>query len=211
MGKPRAVIFDFDGTLVDTMGGFADIAAGVIHRRYGTDWARARRQYLKTSGLPFRQQLESIFPTDARNDEASREFEDAKVETFFQESFPNEVREAISDLRSQGYIVVISSNNGQELVDRFVNNETVPFHMVLGARKDFFKGRDHFQYIRNSFGIPEDDMVFVGDSLKDAEKAIDNGVRFVGKLGTFKRADFEKSYPGVSTVDNLTDLLGKLQ
>jgi phosphoglycolate phosphatase-like HAD superfamily hydrolase len=205
------VIFDFDGTLVDTMEGFADIAAGVIHRRYGMDWKDARRQYLKTSGLPFRQQLESIFPGDGRNDDASREFEDAKLETFFAERFPREVRDTISGLRSQGYVVAVSSNNGQELVDRFVRREKVPFHAVLGARKDFYKGRDHFHHIRDEFGIPETEMVFVGDSLKDAEKAYTNGVRFVGKTGTFERADFERDYPGVVTVDRISDVPEKLR
>lgn len=207
MARPKAVIFDFDGTLVDTMGGFADIAAGVIHRRYGMDWALARSEYLRTSGLPFRQQLDVIFPDDARNDDAAREFEDTKIEGFFQETFSDDVRQTIAELHDRGYLVVVSSNNLQELVDRFVQRDGVRFHMVLGARKDFFKGRDHFDHVRRTFGITEDEMVFVGDSLKDAEKALTNHVRFVGKLGTFDRHDFERHFPGVPTVDRLPMLL----
>lgn len=210
MARPKAVIFDFDGTLVDTMQGFADIAAGVIHRRYGMDWNRARREYLKTSGLPFRQQLEAIFPGDPRNDEAAREFEDAKVETFFSEHFPQEVRDTIEDLRRQGFIVVVSSNNHQELVERFVKRENVQFHAVLGARQGFYKGADHFRHIHAEFGIPENEMVFVGDSLKDAEKAYTNGVRFLGKLGTFDRSDFERNFPGVVTIERISDILEKV-
>jgi phosphoglycolate phosphatase len=211
MSRPRAVIFDFDGTLVDTMDGFADIAARVIHRRYGMDATQARSEYLRTSGLPFRQQLELIFPGDARNDEAAREFEDAKVEGFFNEEFSDEVRATIRELRERGLFVVVSSNNTQELVDRFVERDVVKFHMVLGARRDFFKGRDHFDHVRRTLGVSQDEMVFVGDSLKDAEKALSNNVRFVGKLGTFRKRDFQRHFPGIATVDRLPKLLDVIQ
>ncbi len=207
MSNAKAVIFDFDGTLVDTMGGFADLAADIMHRRFGTPIERARHSYLETSGLPFRQQLEIIYPDDARNDEASREFEAAKQETFFSETFADDVKRTISQLRQRGYLVMVSSNNRQDLVDRFVAREPeVQFHEVLGARQDFFKGHDHFEYIRRKFGIGEDEMVFIGDSLKDAERAISSHVRFVGKLGTFDKTDFETQFPGVATISNISDL-----
>jgi phosphoglycolate phosphatase-like HAD superfamily hydrolase len=206
------VIFDFDGTLVDTMDAFADIAARVIHERYGAGRDEARRDYLRTSGLPFRQQLELLYPGDSRNDDAAREFEDTKVEGFFAETFPDDTREAVNSLRDNGYLVVVSSNNFQDLVDRFVARDSgIRFHMVLGARDNFYKGTDHFNHVLKTFGLSSSEMLFVGDSLKDAEKAVDHKVRFVGKLGTFAREDFEKSYPGVETVSRLPQLLDILR
>ena len=45
------VMFDLDGTLIDTMGDFADIAADEMARAHGYDFAHARRRYLETSDL----------------------------------------------------------------------------------------------------------------------------------------------------------------
>src|SRR6185369_12439926 len=74
----RAVMFDLDGTLIDTMGGFADLAAEIMAARHGLDAVEGRRRYMETSGIPFRQQLEVIHPAHAQNDAASDEFEQRK-------------------------------------------------------------------------------------------------------------------------------------
>ncbi len=208
MGRARAVMFDFDGTLVDTMGGFADIAAGVMHRRHGLDLAFARTEYLRTSGLPFRQQLELIAPGDPRNDDAAAEFEATKIAGFFAERFDDDVKSAVRGLQDKGFKCIVSSNNFQELVDQFVAREPdVRFDLVLGARPNFFKGADHFRHVKQVFGLDGDELVFVGDSLKDGEKAQVNHVRFVARTGTFTAQDFQRRFPGVPTVDRLTSLL----
>lgn len=212
MALAQAVVFDFDGTLVDTMAGFADIAADVIHRRHGLDRAFARAEYLRTSGLPFRQQLDLICPGDARNDDAAAEFESTKQAGFFAERFDDDVKAAVRGLQGKGLKCIVSSNNFQELVDRFVAREPdVRFDLVLGARPpDFYKGADHFRHVKATLGLAGGQLVFVGDSLKDAEKARDNGVRFVAKTGTFTHDDFQRHFPGVPTVDRLTLLLDML-
>lgn len=202
---------DFDGTLVDTMGGFADVAAEVLHRRFGTDRALARRQYIETSGIPFRQQVEILHPGDARNEAVAQEFEARKLAGFFAETFSRDAREAVRALKSRGLAVVVSSNNYQELVDEFcARHDGVRFDLVLGARENFYKGADHFRVVEARFRVTPAEMVFVGDSLKDGERARDYGVAFIGKVGTFTRAEFEARFPGVRTVETLAELEGLL-
>ncbi len=206
--SPQAVIFDFDGTLVDTMGGFADIAAGVIQRRFNLPWDSAREAYLRTSGLPFRQQLDLIVPGQPDCDAASAEFEEAKLAGFFAESFSDDVRTAINGLSSRGILTIVSSNNFQHLVDAFVARDPgIRFDLVLGARDNFYKGQDHFEHIERTCGIDRRQMLFVGDSLKDGERALGCGVPFVGRLGTFTREDFEHQFSGVRTIETISQLL----
>jgi phosphoglycolate phosphatase-like HAD superfamily hydrolase len=202
----RMVVFDFDGTLVDTMQSFADVAADVMATRHSVhfDWARAR--YLETSGIPFFQQLEEIFPGHNENSKAADEFEKRKLESFFSERFDADVRGALRKLQRQGYKIAVSSNNFQHLLDKFVSTEEVSFDLVLGCRENFFKGHDHFRAIQRELGVAAHEILFVGDSLMDAQRAAESGVRFVGRTGTFTSQSFKKAYPGVSTVDQLSEL-----
>jgi len=208
MAKTRAYLFDFDGTLVDTMKGFADIAARVINKFHPEiSFEKARARYLETSGNPFFQQLEIIIPGHPTNSEKARIFEETKIEGFFLSKFTAEVRDTINKLRETGHIVGIASNNFQELIDRFVENEKLDFDIVLGFRDGFEKGKAHFDYVKDKFGLAREDMTFVGDSLRDAEKAFNYGINFVGICGTFKREDFLKVRKDIVTINSIKELL----
>ena len=205
----RAYLFDFDGTLVDTMGGFADIAGRVIHEFHPEkSFEEAKADYLNTSGVPFEQQVEILFPGDSKNSDKVAIFEEEKKEGFFNQTFDEDVRYTIDFMRQRGDITAVCSNNFQELIDRFVAREGLVFDVVLGYRgKDFQKGRDHFEFIMNKFDLSVNDLVFVGDSLKDADKAFANKIKFIGKCGTFTREDFLKIDKDIITVNNLKEIL----
>jgi len=208
--RDKAVgIFDFDGTLVDSMGAFADLAADLMERAYSLPWNQARQNYLDTSGLPFFQQLECLFPGNDSNASVARAFEEQKKQNYHKSAYFQEVPEAIGRLQSQGLRVVVSSNNGQKLVEEFLKNPKGPkmeFDLVLGFREGFAKGPDHFDKILKHFGQPVEQAFFVGDSLQDAQKAVNFGIDFVGKLGTFDRESFQENYPQVPLVSDLREL-----
>jgi phosphoglycolate phosphatase len=204
----RAFLFDFDGTLVDTMDGFADIAGRVIHEFHPEmSFEEARANYMKTSGAPFFQQCEILFPGDPANTEKVKIFENEKQEGFFNQRFSNDVKFVINALRKRGDIAGVSSNNYQELIDRFINREGLVFDIVLGFNDGFQKGRDHFEYVMKKFSLSRKELTFVGDSLKDAEKAFANKINFIGKCGTFKRDDFIKLDNRIVTINNIRELL----
>lgn len=202
----RAIVFDFDGTLIDTMQSFADTAGDVLATRYAVTHAWARRRYLETSGVPFFQQLEVLFPGDSRNEDASVEFEQRKLRAFFDETFEPSVRETLGWLRRAGYFVAVSSNNFQHLIDEFVAREPVEFDAVLGCRENFFKGHHHFTDLQQRLGVSAQQILFVGDSLMDAVRASESGVRFVARTGTFTSEAFATAHPGTPTVAHIAEL-----
>lgn len=204
--KKAVVVFDFDGTIVDSMGKFAEIASFVMPRHYGVDGKEAKRLYLTTSGIPFFQQLQTIFPGNPANPEAADEFETIKKKSYFTQRVFEDVADTIEKLKEKNIKVVVSSNNFQELVDGFVEKTGLKFDMVLGYKDNFAKGADHFRHIMKETGCSSDEIVFVGDSLKDAERADAFGVKFVGKEGIFTEDQFKRHLPRAKVIKTLSEL-----
>ena len=205
------VIFDFDGTLVDSMETFADIAATIMEEIYGTPFSIARNQYLETSGLPFFQQLEQIHPNDERNGTAAEQFETKKLIGYFDQKIYSDVKNTLSYLKLKNIKSAISSNNFQHLVSEFVTKSCLDLDYVLGFKKeDFCKGKPHFDYLMDTSGFKEEELLFVGDSIKDGERANQSNVDFIGKTGLFTESDFKSHFPESLVINKLEQLTGIL-
>ena len=206
----KAYLFDFDGTLVDTMEGFADIAAFAINRDHPEiELNEARRKYIETSGVPFCQQIEIIYPGHPRNSSTVEYFENTKIEGFFFYYFPDDVRLTINSIRKRGDLAGVSSGNFPDLINRFVQKESLEFDIVMGYEheKGFEKGKPHFDYFIEKFGIGKEDLTFVGDSLKDYDKAEEYGIEFIGVCGLFTHEQFEMRHAGAKTVKSIKEIL----
>lgn len=203
----RIVIFDFDGTLVDSMEHLTEIAARVMAKHFGVSPEEGRSLYQLTSGLPFFEQLATLYPEEKKKTKlAADEFEKQKRESYFEEPLFEDARETLEHLKQKGLAVIISSNSAHDLVERFVKQLNIPCDLALGFKENFAKGLPHFLYILNRFGAKKSEMVFVGDSLKDADKAKECGVDFIGKEGMFSKKDFQKYTPGIPMISSLAEL-----
>jgi phosphoglycolate phosphatase len=148
-----------------------------------------------------------LFPGQEVNPQLAEEFERRKLDGFYGRDFFPDARATLEGLRARGIKVAVCSNNFQENVDHFVADRDVKFDFVLGFRDGFSKGPAHFDYLLAQVGAGKPDMLFVGDSLKDAEKAIAYGIDFVGRTGTFSRDDFTSRFPQFPVIDTLSQLL----
>ncbi len=182
---PLLVMFDLDGTLIDTMQHFADLAAELMQEHHGLELATARRRYLETSGIPLRQQLELIVPGDARNDRVSELYEDRKTSICLRAEMPSDTVSALERLQREGVRVALSSNSAQHFVDELAARSPVRFDLTLGFGDGLAKGEAHVAEVERRLGIAPEQILFVGDSLKDGELAQRCKQRFVGVAGTF--------------------------
>lgn len=206
--QPKKIIcFDFDGTLIDSMGRLTDIAEEAMVRFFGLNPTESRRLYTETSGLPFPQQLEKIFPQQAEKRAlAAALFAEKKRSGYMEEPLYPDTLATLRILRGRHYRVIISSNSEQELVTKLVSKLGLRPDLALGFEPPMEKGRPHFQHILKTFGVTESDLLFVGDSIKDGERAGENNVDFIGKAGTFSKADFEKAFPDAPVITTLAEL-----
>lgn len=201
------VIFDFDGTIVDSMTFLIHVATSLIASRYELAEDKARQGYIETCGLPFSEQIEIMFPGDARNAGIATAFESAKRRQLLKfELFPD-VAPAIVQLRRCGFKVCVSSGNKEELITELLGSRDLEIDLVMGYRPGFMKGPDHFEFAKRYFETTVDRLVFVGDSRHDAQTAEQAGIRFIAKAGLHSRAELEDMLPGIPVIESLQQML----
>jgi phosphoglycolate phosphatase-like HAD superfamily hydrolase len=204
----QLLVFDLDGTLVDTMGDYGDKAAELMQTYFGTNFAIARANYFKTSGLPFEKQLRELYPDQKNTDEVADMFEGWKDGYLLDIPLPKATAALIRSWQETGLKVVISSNNLETYVERMAKNW--PVDMALGYRPsdDYRKGEPHFATLEEKFSISRDKMLFTGDSPNDARIALACKVDFLALLTPeFTVADFEVHMPDVRALNSLDELV----
>jgi len=207
----KMIVFDLDGTLVDSMEDFSGIAEDIIHKYFDVDYSEAARMYKKTSGLPFKFQLQKLFHDHAQIEEAAQEFERIKIKMYHSKTFFYDVIRTLPLFVQYGYKLSISSNNNNENVVHKIRPYKEYFDIVLGYKEGFLKGKDHFDLIKKEFLLSAEQMLFVGDSLHDAKMAKENNIQFIARLGTFTSDDFDNLDMSLYKIKNFFELLQLLQ
>jgi len=203
----RAIIFDFDGTLADSMPFLESIGVEVMMKYYGIPREEATKRYRTTTGLPYEHQIRSNFPNHEQNEAAIAEFEKLKIDRIYEQRlFPDTVL-ALTTLREMGIDLFVSSSTFQPTIrEYFSRRSLLPFFRdIMGYHPGFEKGADHFRYVADKYQIPMEDVIFVGDSLKDYERS-KGFCRFIGVTGVFQERDFRAAHHKGFVVSQLSEV-----
>jgi len=209
--KTKLIVFDLDGTLVDSMSDFADQAAFLMEKHYGIPRKEGWARYMDTSGLPFYQQLETLFPGDEKNAAVSARFEAWKIENIANSPLHPGVTEIFQNLKAMGFMIAISSNNMQPNVDRIIRDHKLIADAVLGFREaGFQKGESHFLWLEKHLECSRSQMLFVGDSRNDCRIARRCNVPFLAFPGTFSLVQFREVDPEVRHINRIDEVMEAL-
>jgi phosphoglycolate phosphatase-like HAD superfamily hydrolase/phosphatidylglycerophosphate synthase len=177
----RAVALDFDGTVADSMGFLTDLAVGLLVDELGFEPAEATRRYLATAGSAFATQLEELAPGQPELAEVARRFEAEKTLWMGGCEMFTDVIPALERLAAAGVPVLLCSSTRAPLVREFCERYGLlrRFASVDGW------GLGHTKTVQLVSGVAAagfdgHEVVFVGDSRRDADVARAAGTRFVG-------------------------------
>src|SRR4051794_38049968 len=177
----RAVALDFDGTIADSMGFLTDLAVGLLVDELGFERAEAARQYLATAGSEFASQLEELAPGHPRLAEVASRFEAEKTRSMEGCELFSDVVPALERLAAAGVPVLLCSSTRVQLVREFCERHGLlqKFASIDGWRPQHNKSVQLVSGVEAA-GLAAHEVVFVGDTRRDADVARVAGTRFVG-------------------------------
>lgn len=190
--KPKAIIFDFDGTIADSVDVFIDIA-----RKISGDNTKIEAEELRSlRGLiRFGQRINAPywrFPVALTKVRSMVDKHIHEIEPF--EGMP----EAIKKLHTSGYQLFIVSTNTRATIEKFLelNDLSDYFSGVYGSRKLVkTKTRSLTSLLRRESLNPAN-CIFVGDEPRDHQASTAAGVPWVAVTWGFaKRETLEKLNP----------------
>lgn len=181
--NPKLVIFDLDGTLLDTID---DLKEAVNHamglRGFPTF---TRNEVMAMVGHGARNLMRKALPDGHKDDDmvdaAYNDFKEYYTShiDIHTKPFP-EIQNLLAKLHQEGVMLAVASNKFQEGTEHLIKEffPEIPFVAVLGGRPDFPLKPDPEivgEVLRNT-GVNKEDAIMVGDSDTDMETAANGGV-----------------------------------
>ena len=203
--SPKAVIFDFDGTIADTMPFLSDLAVGLFTKNYEISGEEALRRYLETTGMDFGSQIEEIFPQHPSNGAVAAAMESGKRGRILQRPLFDEVVPVLRFFEDRGVKRFVCSSTREAIVRQYTKDVGIDDLLdgCFGYRPGFAKGQQ-IEFILRHYGLGPNEVIFVGDSPMDYEFVRDKGVRFIAVRRLFDEEDFRDR--GLFSVRDLTAL-----
>jgi len=221
MPGTRLIIFDLDGTLVDSMEHYTRLFCRLLAERHGLDESFSRDIYESLLGLPPGRQFADALTLAGQDltdvEELTAQFW-AAAEKHAPPAF-SEAASVLQTLTAAGYTLVISSGGRPAIVAFRAHNAGIDgfFALILGtdeAVEGMAKGPGHFAIMREALGLSMADLreraVFVGDGVYDMQVAREAGIPAVGRV-TEENGDTLRLAGAEYLIDDLTGLAAVLE
>lgn len=181
MKKYEAVVFDLDGTLLDTLEDLRD-SVNFVMRKYGFP-EHTLEEIRQAVGNGIKKLMERSVPEGTAEDVLEAAFADFKVHyagNCKHKTKPYEgMAELLEKLKKDGYKLAVVSNKNHEAV-----REIIPYYFgdvfdtAVGAMEGMEKkpAPDTAFYALKQIGVPADKALYIGDSQVDVATAKNTGL-----------------------------------
>lgn len=214
--RPLAVLFDLDGTLIDSI----ELILNSVHHAFG-DWpggGPSDAEWLTGVGIPLHTALRRYVSSDEEVERLIaryREYQMANHDRLIR--CYDGVVDTVVALRRRGHPIGIVTSKGDDLARRGLEHVGLAEHMdtIVGC-DSCTRHKPEPEPVRvalERLGYEPEDAVFVGDSVHDMASGNAAGVITIAALwGPFTRADLEPSSPKhyLDTITGLPPLLDEI-
>ncbi len=212
--KIKAVIFDLDGTLLDSLTDLT-VSVNAAMEKMGYP-VHSREDVCSFVGNGVHKLIERAVPggaDDARFPQTLEYFKAHYAEHMYDHTAPYKgIPEALDTLKAHGYKLAVVSNKFDAAVKELCTRY-FPEHIEVaigecesaGIRKK--PAPDTVISALRELGIDKDAAVYVGDSDVDVHTAINSGMECISVLWGFRRRDFLKNEGARIFAENAGELL----
>jgi len=215
--NPKLVIFDLDGTLLDTID---DLGAAVNHAMQLRGFPlHTRDEYMRMVGHGARNLMRQALPEGHKDDDmVETAYNDFKAYytdhiDVHTKPFPG-IQELMATLHHEGVLLAVASNKFQEGTEHLIKEffTDIPFVAVLGNRPGFpYKPSPEIvEEVLHKVGVKKEEAVMVGDSDTDMETAANGGIEGIavnwGYRNMKELADKLSAFRQAQVVDSAEEL-----
>ena len=208
---PQLIIFDLDGTLLDTLD---DLSAAVNHAMDQRGFPQhTRDKYMKMVGHGARNLMSQALPSAHAHDEALidavladfRHYYNTHIDVYTK-PFPG-IPQLLEHLHNKGILLAVASNKFQEGTEHLIKEffPEIPFVALLGNRPNCPLKPDPevVGEVLRKTGLSKDAAIMVGDSDTDMQTAANSGIRGIAVSWGYRKM---KNNPGWTVADSAEEL-----
>jgi len=195
----RALIFDFNGVIVESTDQNAQIYAEIFSDFGQSVVHQIKEHYKQTGGIPRQKRIEmylrefaGVEPTESLIEEYSNKFRQKYLKSLeFVELVPC-VREFFTIYENK-YDIFLSSGAPQQDIPEMLRRLNLEKYFLRGYGAPKTK-TEHINDILCTYAYKPDEVIFIGDSPKDKEAAQNNGIFFIARergLDSLKKEQYK--------------------
>jgi pyrophosphatase PpaX len=206
--RPLAVLFDLDGTLIDTIGLLLECAR---HTFEGRTPAPTDDEWIAGIGTPLRKQFAAYTSSEEEIEQLTQRYRAFQREHHdrLTSAFPG-VLETLDELEQRGHPMGIVTSKSNEMMDRGLEWVGIMNHMQTRIGMDSAKKHkpdpEPVLVALEELDYAPQEAVFLGDSPHDIASGNAAGVTTIAALwGPFTREQLEPYHPS-EWLENIKDL-----
>ncbi len=211
--KYQGVIFDLDGTLLDTIADLSDSVNEMLES-YGYP-LHTYKEYKLKIGNGIRNLVKQSLPAEQRSEEQVSEAFD-RFTRIYDRRYLNQTRpydgieKLLEGLQEQGVQMGVNSNKKTEYTEALVRKLLPDIHFtgVIGEQDGYSRKPDPGAALdlAEQMGLGPDEIVYIGDSKTDMQTGVNAGMDRIGVLWGFRDREELVAHGASAVVERVGEL-----